>query len=182
VAFGVELGADVRSEARPWGARAASFSPRDLRNDPSTIVWSVRQWLRAGAPLGSRVRLQLSEVALWMSGADDLDRARVGGFNPYVIPIAGAPWPAWLADRLLAAELSLHVRLWRELEAGALLDGAVLGDIERTGNPLVPGPVWGAGLFADLRIGAWQIDVRGGYCPTLRGVSLFASLGWAFAR
>ncbi len=182
-AFGVELGADLRSTARPWGARDASFSPPDLRNDPTTTVLSARQWLRAGVRLSRRLRLQIEEVALWMSGADDLDRARVGGMNPYVVPMAGAPWAGWLVGRLAAAQLSLHARLWRELEAGLLADGAVVDDTARTGSPLKPGALGGVGAFVDFRLRSWQVDVRAGYCPSVpNAFSIFASLGWGWSR
>ena len=178
VAFGVELGADVRSDVRPWGARV--LDPPDLRNDPSRLVLSARQWLRAGVRLGARLRLQLDEVALWMSGADDLDRARVGGLNPYVVPIAGQPWAGHLVSRLAAAQLSLHARVWRELELGLLADAAAVDDLER-GERARPGGLYGVGAFADFRLRGWQADLRGGWSPP-DGASIFASLGWGWSR
>ena len=149
VAFGVELGPDERSAARPWGARDASFSPPDLRNSPKALVLSARQWLRAGARLSARVRIQFEELAVWMSGADDLDRVRLGGSNPYSVPLVGTPWPEYLASKLAAAQLTLHIMVWRELELGPLVDAAVVDDVARTGNPLKPGVLAGVGAFLD---------------------------------
>jgi hypothetical protein len=181
VAFGVELGLDARSEARPWGARGSSFTPPDLRNDPSRVGLSARQWLLLGIRLAPRVRLQIEEQALWMSGADDLGRARIGGLNPYSVPVAGLPWPAYLAGRLAAMQLTLPVRVWRELELGPLAGAVVLDDVDRTGAPLRPGARVGVGAFVDFRLRGWQVDVRGGFSPR-DGVSLFAALGWGWSR
>jgi len=190
VALGVELGLDARSEVAPWGARDPSvFAPTDLRNDPSRAIFSARQWLRAGAKLHARLRLQIDESASWMWGADDLVRARIGGLNPYSIPLVGAPWADYLADDFAAADVSLHVRVAGEHEVGVLVDGVVLDDVYRTGGPTARvGALAGIGAFADLRIGAWQLDVRGGWSPTVRvgsvagGFTLFASAGWGWSR
>lgn len=195
LAFGVDVEIDLRSEARPWGARDPSvFAPTDERNPPSTAIWSVRGWLRAGVALGPRLRLQLAEVVLWMRGEDDLVRARVGGMVPYVVPVAGLPWASILAGRLAAVELSLHGSLLRrgarDLELGLLVDGAVVDDARRTGAPFAPAGLVGVGAFADLRLGAWQLDLRAGYSPTVIGgseaarhaFSALAFVGWSWSR
>jgi hypothetical protein len=184
VAFGVEVGLDERSEARPWGARdPAAFSPPDLRNDPATSIVFFRQWLRAGAQLHPRLRLQLAEAAAFGFGEDDLTRLRVGGQSPYVVPVVGLPWAVALAGRLAAVDGSVHVRLWRELEAGLLGDAVLVDDRRRTGVLARPGVLGGIGVFADLRLGAWQLDVRGGWSPSFGSSwELFASLGWSLAH
>jgi hypothetical protein len=188
-AFGVELGLDERSDAQPWGARDQRFAPVDLRNDPAASIVMARQWLRAGVVLARRVRLQIDESASWMWGADDLVRLRVGGLNPYSVPLVGAPWAGYLAARVAAVQGSLHVRVRGEHEVGLLVDGVVLDDAERSGGVNARAALLaGVGAFADVRAGNWQFDVRGGWSPTLRpgtvagGFSLFAALGWAWAR
>jgi hypothetical protein len=190
VAFGVELGLDARSDVQPWGARdPAAFAPPDLRNDPSHAIWMARQWLRAGIVVQRRLRLQIDEVVSWMQGADDLVRLRVGGLNPYSVSLVGAPWAGYLADELAAAQASLHIRVAGEQEIGLLVDGVALDDVNRTGGSAArPGLLAGIGLFADLRLGAWQLDARGGWSPTTRpgtaagGFTLFVSVGWGWAR
>jgi hypothetical protein len=105
--------------------------------------------------------------------------------NPYVVPIAGAPWAAFLSERLVALEWSWHFRFWREMEAGVLFDGAVLEDLERVGSDTW-GWVAGVGVFLDLRIKAFQVDVRGGWSPTMNWqsdagqFSAFVSFGWVW--
>jgi hypothetical protein len=187
MAFSVELGLDERSDARPWGARAPELAPVDTRNDPSRTILSARQWLRAGVQLQRRVRLQFSELASLMWGEDDLVRLRVGGMNPYSVPLVGAPWAGYLAGRVASVEGSLHVRAVGDAELGVLVDGVALDDATRTA-PARAALLAGVGAFADVRLGAWQLDLRGGWSPTLRpgtlagGWDLFASLGWGWSR
>ncbi|HEX9105537.1 MAG TPA: hypothetical protein VF997_25170 [Polyangia bacterium] len=187
VALGVELGLDERSQASPWGARDVAFTPSDPRNAPGSSIFLARQWLRAGVALHPRVRVQVDEVATWMWNEDDLVRLRVGGFNPYSVPLAGAPWAGYLAGKLAAVDASLHVRVWRDHEVGVVADGVVLDDPRRTADSGV-GVLGGVGAFVDARVGAWQLDVRGGWSPTARPGSvagswgLFAAAGWAWSR
>ena len=187
IALGVELGLDERSQASPWGARDVAFAPSDPRNAPGRTILMARQWLRAGAALHERVRVQVDEVATWMWQEDDLVRLRVGGFNPYSVALAGAPWAGYLSGKLAAVDASLHVRVWRDHEVGVVADGVVLDDPRRTGAGNA-GLLAGVGAFVDARIGMWQIDVRGGWSPTTQpgsvagSWSLFASAGWAWSR
>lgn len=187
LALGVEVGLDERSTATPWGARDPLFTPTDPRNDPGRSIVLVRQWLRAGVQAHARVRLQLDESAIWMWNEDDLVRARVGGFNPYSVPLAGAPWAGYVAGKLAAADGSMHVRVFGDQELGVVADVVVLDDPRRTGASGA-GVLAGVGAFADVRVGMWQLDVRGGWSPTVRPGSaagawgLFAALGWAWAR
>ncbi len=187
VAFGFEIGADFRTEAAAFGAIDPDhFSPIDPRNQGEATVLMFRQWLRAGVQAHDRVRFQFLQVAATGRGEDDLTRMRIGGSNPYVVPLAGAPWASLLADLLVAVEVSLHVRIWRELEVGLVADGIALRDLHRVGDRDLDF-AGGLGVFADLRFGAFQIDLRGGWTPSL-GVDLlghwniFAAFGWQWSR
>lgn len=182
-AFGVELGLDYRTAASPWGALDADqFDPVDPRNPGEPVVLLFRQWLRAGWQLHDRVRLQVAQFAGTGMHEDDLTRTRLGGSNPYVVPLAGAPWAAVLAGTFISAELSLHVRIWRELELGFLAQGAAVEDLQRIGENDLDF-VGGLGAFADFRINAFQIDLRSGWTPSLRADpmghwNVFLSFGW----
>jgi hypothetical protein len=168
LALGVELGLDLRSETRPWGAvTATALHPADQRNDPSETIVRVRQWLRAGFQLVPWLRTQLSQSASWGHGEDDLTRVRLGGLNPYVVPIAGAPWATFLSEKFIAVESSWHFKLWGEQEAGVLLHGVLLEDAERIGREDTYDIMAGLGVFVDLRFGGFQIDLRAGWSPTL---------------
>ncbi|MAC29398.1 MAG: hypothetical protein CMN29_03320 [Sandaracinus sp.] len=156
VAFGLRLGLDVRSDSRAWG-RASS-----TRNDPGDVIFSAHQWLRAGVEAHPLVRLQLEQHASWGEGQDDLTRHRAGGMNPYVIAIPGLPWAAILSERLFAAQLSVHVKIAPDSrhELGALFAAGAFNDLDRSGALDTFDFAAGAGAFADLRFGRWQIHLR----------------------
>ncbi len=184
IALGVELGLDRRSAAAPWGALDSTvFSPADPRNTPDKASFRVRQWLRAGVQALPILRTQLTQFAALGRGEDDLTRVRLGGMNPYVIPIAGAPWAALLSENLVAVEWSLNVGLASGLEIGTLLDGAYVQDVRRLGQDDYDW-VLGTGLFMDWRLGNFQIDVRAGWAPGQQEafsdhqLAAFAAVGW----
>ena len=163
IAFGVTVGLDVRSDTRAWGADTGAGL--DPRNDPGAVIVTGRQWLYAGVALGTRVRLQLEEHASYGHGEDDLTRNRVGGMTPYVIPIAGLPWAALLSERLIAAQLGLHVALGeaKAHEVGLAVSGGVFNDVRRTGDLDSYGGAGGLMAFADMRFGRFQLHARLGW-------------------
>jgi hypothetical protein len=165
VAFGVTASGTWRSDDTAWGARDATFNPRDLRNDPAQISASVDQWFRAGRQFLPDARIEFSQWAGWSDGVDDLGRDVVGGMNPFVIPVAGLPWASLLSERYLVAQSSFHFAVWRDVEAGLLVDAAGASDIRRTGETDSLGFAAGFGGFVDARFGSWQADLRLGWSP-----------------
>ena len=175
--FGLTLGLDLRDQAAAWGPLSVG------RNDPKQNVYQLVQWMRMGKVLGDRVRVQFAEFSGWQRGGDDLTRTRIGGMNPYVIPLAGTPWGAFVASRYITGELSLPIRTFGEVEIGPVVQAGFVDDTQRTGTDEFEGLV-SFGLLLDARFGSWQVDLRGGYShpgnwaadePLL---SFFASLGW----
>ena len=184
LAIGLELGVDHRAAARPWGARdPAVFAPADRRNNPADLILLARQWLRAGWQLRPRLRTQLAQWSARGRGEDDLTRLRVGGMNPYVVPVAGAPWAAYLSERLLAASWSWHYRVRSETEVGVFADAVLLADRRRTGRS-DSGWLGGMGVLFDGRFDRAQFDARAGWSPGPRWeansaqFSLFLSAGY----
>lgn len=183
VALGVEAGVDVRSSARPWGGDATTLDPR---NHPKTIAARVRPWAMGGGALSERVRAQAQLDAGWARGDDDLTRRRVGGLTPYVAQVPGVFWAHDLADRYASALVSVPFALddTRDVELGPLFGGAALTDPHRVGDGDKVGARWGAGLALDARLGAWQVDARAGYSPSLperdsaRAWTLYVGAGW----
>lgn len=187
VAFGVNLHADIRANGRAWGALdPAVFDPVDPRNHPHGASGSVRQWLRAGWQLHPRVRTQVYQTAGWGEREDDLVRARIGGTNPYHLPLAGAAWSSFLAERFVTLQWSWHFRVFRQIELGVLGDLAVISDELREGHPGQVGLHAGVGAFLDFRWGSWQVDLRGGWSPTQRWLgpmgnfTAYLGLGYAW--
>jgi len=180
VAFGGALGLDVRSRAEPWGARDAdAFSPRDLRNNPGQVAPSMEQWLQLGWQATRRVRLEVKESTMWTLNGDDLMRARVGGMNPYAVEVPGLPWAAYLVERYVAASGSVHIRVHDDTEVGVRGGAVRVGDAARTGASDAAW-VWGAGVFADIRIREWQVELRAGISPKT-GVRSTMGVGGMFA-
>ncbi len=187
LAFGVSLRADLRADGRAWGALdPAVFAPVDPRNHPGGASAGVRQWLRAGWQLHPRVRTQVLQMSGWGEREDDLVRARIGGTNPYHIPLAGAGWSTFLAERFFTVQWSWHFRVYREIELGVLGDVVVVADELREGHPGQVGVHAGVGAFLDFRWGPWQVDLRGGWSPTQRWLgptgnfTAYVGLGYAW--
>ncbi|MCA9548822.1 MAG: hypothetical protein KC933_02230 [Myxococcales bacterium] len=155
---GVRLGVDARLSHDPWGL--------GLENDPAQVILRVRQWARYGVRLADRLRWQVEERFAWGRGEDDLTRDRVGGMNPYVTPLGGVPWAAFVLGDYVAGRTSLHVRVYDEIEAGAFFDALAAPNLERDGSRRVGGAI-GTGGFVDMRWGAWQADLWVGWAPGL---------------
>jgi hypothetical protein len=182
-AAGVELGADVRSDAQAWGALGGVD---DGRNHPGAVILMARQWLRAGAQLTPRVRVQVDEYASWGRGEDDLTRPRAGGMNPYVVAIPGLAWPSMLSERLVAAQVGVHLRpsLAHAHEIGVAVAAGAFNDARRVGALDRFDGAGGVAAFADLRFGRWQVYLRAGYAFPVAwlpgtSVSVLAGLGAA---
>ena len=184
-AIGIELGVDVRDDASAWGAQDPTlFQPTDPRNMPTEVILRARQWLKAGWQMTDGARIQVEQQAALGVGEDDLTRSPVGGLNPYVAPIAGVPWAGFHSARFASAQLSGHLHVVGDFEIGPLLSTVVLTDPHRVGDHSDVSGHAGVGALIDGRIGAWQIDVRGGWSPTLSSVSgqaawnALLSVGW----
>lgn len=177
IAVGITGGFDLRSDVRPWGLD-------DGRNDPGKVQYSVSQWLRAGWRLGPLVRLQLDEWGNYGWRQDDITRRRIGGVNPYVIPVPGLPWTGLISERLLAAQLGLHLKVKEssQHELGLLVGGGAFNDVTRTGDLNAYGGAGGVSLHGDLRFGPtgrYQVNIRVSYgfpTPWLLEPPYFAGL------
>ena len=161
IAVGIQLGLDVRSDARAWGLG-------DGRNDPGKVMYNISQRLRAGWGLGRFVRLQLDQWANYGWRQDDITRRRIGGASPYVIPVPGLPWPGLISERLFAGQLGLHLKAKEssQHEFGLLVAGGAFNDVTRVGALNTYGGAGGLAVFGDLRFGPtgrFQLDIRGSW-------------------
>ena len=158
--FGLQANFHHRLDAPSWGIAD--------RNTPDRNLFFIRQWAAIGIPIGTRVRLQLTERGGWGWSEDDLTRARIGGLNPYVVPIAGVPWAGFLAGRYLAGQATLHFNVGGDIEVGPQFDVVTLRDIRRRDEDAF-GWAMGVGAFVDVRWGRWQGELRAGYSPDASG-------------
>lgn len=175
LAFGVEISTQIRSQQRPWGATEASgLEPVDRRNRATGDPLLVRGWARGGVALGRRARVQGMLYVAGGAREDDITRVRAGGMNPYVVPLSGLPWAAFMPDQLGATQLSGHLKLGAH-EVGLSVETLTMsrGDALRLSTPRAEdAPAWlpgggsetlaGLGLFGDWRWGSWQLDTRVG--------------------
>lgn len=178
----LEGGVHTRSETEPWGALDPARGEPDPRNDPSPTIVRLRASVEAGSMVGDVLRFRWSVRGAYGVGEDDLTRDRLGGMNPFVTPIAGAPWAGWLSETYGGAEWGALFSLG-EHEFGPFATAVILQDRSRRGTDEWGG-LFGAGLHADLRLNAWQIDARTALSPTIGGgvvgVSGLVSVGRRF--
>lgn len=103
---------------------------------------------------------------------DDLISTRIGGLNPYVIPLAGAAWAEFHANDFVALRLGpsfgptwTHGAFW----GGPLLD--VVWFSEQTSGPIALQHDWqreiGLGLRTHIEHKKFFGDLSGGWSPTL---------------
>jgi len=168
-AIGFDGGFDVRSDVRVWGCVDAATGCTGFgRNDPGKVLYNVSQWLRAGWQLGPLVRLQLEEWGNYGWRQDDITRRRMGGVNPYVIPVPGLPWTGLISERLVAGLLGLHLKAKEssQHEFGVLVGGGAFNDVNRVGALSTYGGAGGVSLHGDLRFGPtgrYQVNIRVSY-------------------
>jgi hypothetical protein len=126
--------------------------------------------------IGPRVEVRAGAA----EGQDDLLRSRLGGLNPWVVPLAGAAWAEWWVEDYAAARLGGTVGLG---QAGAKQLGfrvSPFADVATfDGDAAV-----GLGVGARAWRGRLYADVTGGYAPWIQrqpGItraSIWFSLGW----
>ncbi len=132
--------------------------------------WSpeLHAWARLGADVeGTAVQPHAALEVIWhpvapiaprlelRAGAayrqDQLTRTRLGGLNPYVVPLAGAGWAEFWVENYVAGRLGLT---WtgRFLEVGALVDAAAFDDQTAAGFALLARGRWRR-YFAEAELG-----------------------------
>ena len=175
--------------ARVWAftGGSPSLEPR-LVLSPDLLVgwWSepVHAWLRAGADVSPVVaphlQLRVQARAPWRlapfadlylgvaSNQDEVTLTRLGGLNPYVVPLAGAAWGEfWVEDHAVA-----HVGAgWHgeRIEADLFSDLAAF-DGARTAA---------FGALLALAHAPWSLELKGGVAPWIdRAPGVSPAAGW----
>lgn len=198
--------------ARAWSLQAAADRVEPAPNGRVVLTYdalagwwspSAQAWLRAGAdaspglaPSSPHAHFTAAGRPEWAvaplaalrlgaaSGQDALTRTRVGGLNPYVVPLAGAGWAElWVEDyAALRAGPSLRAGPWG---VDAFADLVVVGGAEPGTTTLDDGRLL-VGLGGHLR---WQgargfAEVDAGAAPGLprqadvARVGVWARAGW----
>lgn len=147
------IGGWWRPALHAWVRAGADWTPDGLAPH---VAWDARgRWPGVFTP-----RAEVRGAVAAHQG--DVLRTRVGGLNPYVVPVAGAAWAEWWAEDFVA------VRAGPGLTAGRV-DAAVVADAAWIDGLVV------AGLAATCRYetGPWTVELAAGGSPWIdrpRGV------------
>jgi hypothetical protein len=169
IALGAELGLDLRDQYGAWGAiDPDAFTQIDQRNHPRQAPLYAVAWLRGGVHLTDSLRAQTAQVLMVGSDMDDLNRWRLGGLNPYVVPLGAHPWAAYVSSSFIASEISLMWNLLADHEIGLATqsifmsseEAARSGDGQRLG---LDASIHALSLIGDWRWGDWQLDTKLGF-------------------
>ena len=105
----------------------------------------------------------------WSQGQDALSRSRLGGLNPYVVPLAGAAWAEFWVDTHAAARLGPSLEVG-PVRVDAVVDAAVWREASEWGRTPPAAPVTravGFGLLTRVQPGRLRVDLDGGLAPWL---------------
>jgi hypothetical protein len=136
---GVEAFSDVRlflqNGRQAYGMKGGIS---DGRNDDTSGIsgraeGGATTGLLGARVLGLRPSAQLTLRGGVGAGLDDRTRFLVGGDNPYVIPLAGAGWAEFKADRYMLAEARAGLMIVDRVALDVGVHGAVVNDARRTG-------------------------------------------------
>ncbi len=183
-AFGYQSDSRMRSSVNRWGAiDSIAFSGVDQRNNPEKSGAKELFWLMGGSDILGPAAIEWYAISGVVSGGDDIDRFKVGGLNPYVIPLGGLPWAGVVTDRLTAGWFNLDLKYFEEFNFGFRVDTAYAQDIRRTGDDSSE-LMYSYGLYTRYRGSQISADFRVA-SATVPGserslVSLYSGIGFSF--
>lgn len=159
--------------AQAWVRLGADTSPGLVPPSPHGHAFAAARPDWTVAPMGA-LRLGVA------SQQDALTRTRVGGLNPYVVPLAGAGWAElWVEDyAALRAGPSLQAGAWR---IDAFADVVAVGGAEPGTTGLDDGrAITGFGGHVRWQGSRWFAEVDAGTAPQLpRQANIGRSGLWA---
>lgn len=127
--------------------------------------------------LGSNLQTRVHLNAGIADSQGIISLTRLGGLNPYVVPLAGAAWAEWWVEDYVAARIGLgHQTEFLDIEVFA--DGAWFDGAEAIG----------AGTRLRFTLKHWFVDGAFGYAPTIprqEGIgrsSVFLLVGRTWSR
>jgi hypothetical protein len=154
---GVEAFSDVRlflqNGRRAYGMKNGIS---DGRNDATGGIsgraeGGAMTGLLGARMLGVRPSAQLTLRGGVGEGLDDRTRFLVGGDNPYVVPLAGAGWAEFKADRYMLAEARAGLLIVDRVALDAGVHGALVNDVLRIGSLDELSPLSGVFVEGEVR-------------------------------
>jgi len=134
-----------------WTEPVQVYATAGVQNTPG--VTAPHAQISVSVSPGWRVAPLVQGWAGWGAEQDFLTRTRMGGLNPYVVPLAGAAWAEWWAEDYAV------LRAGPQLNAGPVAVSAV-GDV---GWSDASGTVWGLGLLGRVQPARWFLETSAGY-------------------
>ncbi len=121
---------------------------------------AVEATVRPDWRLAPRVEVR----AAWARNQDFLTRTRLGGLNPYVVPLAGAGWAEFWVESYIAVRAGPSLRLTLSQRTRQSLELTPVADVAGfDGSTAV-----GFALLAKWRYGRYFIEAAGGYAPFIK--------------
>jgi len=151
----------------------------DLQRSPEGEVASVSPHIRGQAELRPAwtVAPLLELRAGAGEGQDVVTLTRLGGLNPYVVPLAGAAWAEFWVEDYVAGRAGAVVQT-------EPVDVAVFVDAAAFQGPTGYGRALGIGAAPTWRAGRLTTDLAVGYAPVIEGpddrvpFSVYVLVGW----
>ena len=132
-----------------WMRAGVQHDGIGARVQPHAALTATTAFSRTWAPR-AEVR------AAWADGQSVLTATRVGGLNPYVVPIAGAGWGEWWAESYAAVRLGPQAT-WNHNNStwshAVVVDAAALQDVRTTEADTV----WGIGALQRWSGERWYV-------------------------
>ena len=162
-----------------WWSRDASFELSgggDLRDGFVSGRAELRAQWRPSWTFAPRVELFAGAGHL----QDDLTKTRLGGLNPYVVPLAGAAWAEWWIERYTALRVGPEAR-WSWGSVALVADGAIFDDDTRGERFVDPWAV-GFAVLSRFWFGTFFVEASFGYAPWIeRQEGVLRISGWLLA-
>lgn len=121
---------------------------------------AVEATVRPDWPLAPRLEVR----AAWAMNQDFLTRTRLGGLNPYVVPLAGAGWAEFWVQSYIALRAGPSLRVRLPGRAAHSLELTPVADIAGFDG----GTAAGFALLVRWRYGRYFIEAAGGYAPFIK--------------
>lgn len=102
--------------------------------------------------------------AAWAMNQDVLMRTRLGGLNPYVVPLAGAAWAEFWVESYVALRAGPSIRARLPGRGAHTLQLTAVGDVAGTEGSLLAG----FGLLTRWRYRRLFVDASLGYAPWIK--------------
>jgi hypothetical protein len=138
-----------------WWAPAASLWVRagsDVHRSSAQPTIRAEALVHPSWLIAPRIELRTG----WARGEDDITRTRLGGLNPYVVPLAGAAWAEWWVESYVALRAGAAVNAeWGSV--AAVVDAARFDGMS----------AYGVAVLGHVAIDVFFVEASTGWAPSI---------------